>query len=155
MLLSETDPQLPGDPHLGMIQEKSCRLLFSPQAYVYNDSELLHYIRQLDEELESWRLSIAPPFRPRLSIPTECTSLIPPEMTTSQRVRLINLQLNYLHTLTTIHTTIRRCGDFDSNLPDDLHSVVHSSTDMSLEASRSTLRFLRAAIDLWEEEVVW
>lgn len=161
MLLPATGPQLPGDPHLGMIQERSCRTLFSPRAHLYSDSELLHHIRQLDEELESWRLSITPPFRPRLHIPADGGggggggSLIPPGMTTSQRVRLISLQLNYLHTLTTIHTTIRRCGDFDSDLPDDLHSVVHSSTDMSLEASRSTLRFLRAAIELWEEESVW
>ncbi|EGX96052.1 hypothetical protein CCM_00707 [Cordyceps militaris CM01] len=40
---------------------------------------------------------------------------------------------------------VRKCGasNEETALPEDLHSVVHSSVDLSLEAARSTLRFLR------------
>ena len=54
-----------------------------------------------------------------------------------------------------IHTMVRKCGDLERNLPDDLHSVVHSSADLSLEASRSIFRYMDTVVDFWQQESVW
>lgn len=59
---------LPNDPRLSMIKEKTCRLLYSPGAFRISDSQLLLNIRQLDNDLEQWRLAIPPVMRPRLAI---------------------------------------------------------------------------------------
>ncbi|POR33856.1 Uncharacterized protein TPAR_05949, partial [Tolypocladium paradoxum] len=148
----ELTRQLPNDPRLSMIKEKTCRLLYSPPAFRISDSQLLLNIRQLDDELEQWRLSIPPLIRPRLAIPSD-RPLLPPDASISQSIQCINLQLDYHYALTTIHTAVRRCGTTNEceSLPEDLHSVVHSSIDLSLEAGRSTLLFLRAPIDILEE----
>ncbi|KAH8672243.1 hypothetical protein BGZ61DRAFT_508882 [Ilyonectria robusta] len=143
------------DIDLARIKESAGRQLCSPRAFKYTEGELLSHVRQLDDELEEWRLSIEPPYRPRLSVPPDSSLLVPSSMRTEDRMRIINLQLDYLFTMIYIHTTVRKCGDFERNLPDDLHSVVHSSADLSLEASRSIIRFLESAVDFWEEESVW
>ncbi|SPO07034.1 uncharacterized protein DNG_09728 [Cephalotrichum gorgonifer] len=136
-----------------MIKEKTCRLLYSPRALRISDSQLLLNIRQLDHELEQWRRSIPVSIRPRLTIRSD-QPLPSPDISTSQIMQHIKLQLDYHYTLTVIHTAVRRCGptNEDESLPEDLHSVVHSSIDLSLEAGRSTLFFLRAAMDILEEE---
>ncbi|KAH6972881.1 hypothetical protein BKA56DRAFT_592967 [Ilyonectria sp. MPI-CAGE-AT-0026] len=147
----------PGDPGLSYLKEKTCRLLYSPQAYRMTDSQLLLHIRQLEDELERWRISIPPEFRPKLSIPPN-RSLLPVEMKTPQILRYINLQLEYHYLTTAIHTTVRRCGadrPEADDLPEDLHIVAHSSTDLTLEASRSTLLFLKAPISVLAEEAFW
>lgn len=75
--LQELDPNLaynnlhshtPGDPDLCRIKEKVYRLLFSPQAFSISDVVLISRIRQLDDDLECWRLSIPIQVRPKLSI---------------------------------------------------------------------------------------
>ncbi|CAG7951517.1 unnamed protein product [Penicillium olsonii] len=131
-------PHLPADPRLSLLKEKVCRRLFSAQALKNDNNQLLLNIRQLDEEIESWRLSIPLPFRPALfvsqSSPLSALGECSPHFN-----RLISLQLDYHHLMTVIHTTVRKCipdaGDGDQ----DLHHVVHSSFDLSLEASRSTI----------------
>ncbi|KAL4800997.1 hypothetical protein BDV19DRAFT_384008 [Aspergillus venezuelensis] len=76
-------------------------------------------------------------------------------MTLEDRTRTINLQLDYLFTMINIHTLVRKCGDLEANLPDDLHSVVHSSADLSIEASRSIFRFLPTVVDFWHGDSIW
>lgn len=143
------------DINLARIKENASRLLYSPRAFQYTEGELLSHARQLDDELEEWRLSIEPPYRPRLSVPPESSLSVPSSMRAEDRTQMINLQLDYLFTMISIHTTVRRCGDFERNLPDDLHSVVHSSADLSLEASRSIFRFMDSVVDFWKENSVW
>lgn len=156
-LLSNTNTaehtyQLSNDPRLSMIKEKACRLLYSPKAFQASDGETLLNIRQLDVELEQWRLAIPSLIRPRLAIPSG-QSLLPSDANMLQRIQCINLQLDYHYTLATLHTTVRRCGSTkeDESMPEDLHSVIHSSVDLSIEASRSTLIFFRTAIDILGE----
>lgn len=148
----ELTHHLPNDPGLSVIKEKACRLLYSAVAYNISDSQLLLHIRDLDDDLERWRLSIPVSTRPRLAIPSD-RPILPPDSSISQGIQYIKLQLDYLYTLTTVHTTVRRCGptNKDELLPEDLHSVTHSSIDLSLEAGHSTLSFLRAAIDILAE----
>ncbi|PLB53971.1 hypothetical protein P170DRAFT_451880 [Aspergillus steynii IBT 23096] len=135
----------------------------SNQAARYNQSrdtnlaqsELLAHVRQIDDELEEWRLSIEPGYRPRLSILSDSSLSVSRAMSPEDRTHAINLQLDYLFTMINIHTLVRKCGDLERNLPDDLHSVVHSSADLSIEASRSIFRFLETVVDFWQEDSVW
>ncbi|KAL3440376.1 hypothetical protein BJX65DRAFT_33389 [Aspergillus insuetus] len=143
------------DTNLAKIKETASRLLCSPRAFRYTESELLAHVRQLDDELEEWRMSIEPRSRPRLSIPPDYSLSTSATTTPEARTRTINLQLDYLFTMINIHTLVRKCGDLTRNLPDDLHSVVHSSADLSIEASRSIFRFLTTVVDFWREESIW
>jgi hypothetical protein len=75
-----------------------------------------------------------------------------------KNLQRINLQLEYHYTLTVIHATVRRCGAAlieGEDMPGDLHRVAHSSSDLTLEAGRATIMFLRAPIDRLREEAFW
>lgn len=143
------------DVNLARIKENASRLLCSPRAFKDTESELLAYVRQADDELEEWRLSSQPRYRPRLSILATSSFSLPAAMSLENQTYLINLQLDYLFTIINIHTLVRKCGDLQKNLPDDLHSVVHSSADLSIEASRSMFRILETLVDFWKEDSVW
>ncbi|KAF5635312.1 uncharacterized protein FTJAE_6475 [Fusarium tjaetaba] len=150
---------LPRDTNLARIKENASNILCSPRAFKYTEGELLAHVRQLDDELEEWRLSISASYRPRLSISSDLVFGLPASLTERDRMKerayFINLQLDYLFTIINIHTLVRKCGDFEENLPDDLHSVVESSADLSIEASRSIFRILNQIVELWEEDALW
>ncbi|RFU78136.1 fungal specific transcription factor [Trichoderma arundinaceum] len=147
-------PFLSGDTHLGMLKEKIFRLLYSPSALKILDSELLNRIRRLDDDLESWRLSLPVALRPKLSINHD----LPSTHTFSGYLRSVQLQLEYHYLLTVIHTPVRRFGaaqNAEASPPEELHSVMHSSIDLSLEASRSTLNLLNEPIAMLKQESFW
>ncbi|KAF5688007.1 hypothetical protein FDENT_5061 [Fusarium denticulatum] len=150
---------LPRDTNLARIKENASNILCSPRAFKYTEGELLAHVRQLDDELEEWRLSISASYRPRLSISSDLVFGLPASLNKRDRMKertyFINLQLDYLFTIINIHTLVRKCGDFEENLPDDLHSVVESSADLSIEASRSIFRILDQIVELWEEDALW
>lgn len=149
-------PFLPGDPHLGVLKERIFRLLYSPSALKIIDSELLTRIRQLDDELESWRLSVPSALRPKLSILPGHG--VPPTPSFLSYLRSVQLQLEYHYLLTIIHTPVRRFGaaqGAETSPPEDLHSAMHSSIDLSLEASRSTLNLLNEPIVMLKQEIFW
>lgn len=144
------------DLRLSLIKERIFRLLYSPQSIATSDSSLLTNIRHLDDELEKWRQSISLDIRPRLFI-TADYALLPPRLSTPQSIRHINLQLDHHYTLIAIHAAVRRTGSGtteNEDLPDDLHGVIHSSVDITLEAGRSTLLFLKAAIEVLQEDAI-
>lgn len=142
---TESVRDLTQDPHLSIIKDKACRTLHSPSTFKLQDSRLLWNIRELDDDLEKWRLSIPAWMRPQLTVQSTRLNM-PAQASELQKLQSINLQLDYLHMLINIHTTVRRCGTNhrDESMAEDLHSVVHSSIDLALEAARSTLRFLMA-----------
>lgn len=131
-----------GDPRLSRLKEKACQQLFSAQAAKETDNQLLLHIRQLDDEIESWRLSIPANFRPVLVVPQHLPSY-PLEVVAPCLIRQMCLQLEYHHIMTIVHTTVRKCTADTSDGIRDLHDVVHSSFDLSLEASRSTMWCLK------------
>jgi hypothetical protein len=143
------------DMNLAKIKENAVRMLCSPRAFKYTEGELLARVRELDDELEEWRLSVDLRYRPRLSIVTDLSFSLSSSMSLEDHTYLINLQLDYLFTIINIHTLVRKCGDLEENLPDDLHSVVHSSADLSIEASRSIFRILDTVVDFWKEDSVY
>ncbi len=152
-----TVQHIPGDLQLNRLKERAYSLLFSPRAFQMTDGELLLYIRQLDNELEDWRVSIPSNFRPKLSISQNCY-LLPHGMNLAQKVRCFYLQLEYHYLLIVIHTAVRRYGAETAeaeDLPEDVHIVMHSSIDLSLEASRSTLWLLKSSVTVLPEEAFW
>lgn len=143
---------LVGNITLSLLKEKVFRLLFSAQALKDNDNQLLLNIRQLDDEIERWRLSIPIDLRPILFIPQntspgKCDESIP------HIISRMSLQLDYHHLMTVIHTTVRKCTpEAGGAATQDLHEVAHSSFDLSLVASRSTFRCLRHLVSKFPEE---
>lgn len=140
-----------GDAHLSLLKEKIFRMLYAPSALGLPDHDLLARIRLLDDELESWRMTVPPELRPNLS------SSRAPCAKFSTFLRSIQLQLDYHYTITCIHTTVRRLGaaTHRDHLPEDLHSVMHSSMDLSLEASRSTLQMLSEPLPILQHNILW
>ncbi|KZL70896.1 fungal specific transcription factor [Colletotrichum tofieldiae] len=154
--ITNLTPHFWGDAQLGCLKEKIYRLLYSVHAMNDKDNQLLVHIRQLDDEIECWRLTVPVDFRPALSVSPE-TLIATSEMKTPQRKRYFHLLLEYWYLMIFVHTTVRRY-DAHAVIGDgsrDLHSVIHSSYDLSLEAGRSTLRCLRVFMntlsggDLW------
>ncbi|KAH8749492.1 fungal-specific transcription factor domain-containing protein [Diaporthe sp. PMI_573] len=149
-------PHLPGDPRLSHLKDKTCRLLYSAQALSKSDAELLRDIRELDDELEYWRLSIPPAFRPTLSI-SENMQVLLPKMKLPRSMRHISLHVEYHHLMTMIHKASGRCFPLqtDSDGREEWSGGVRSSVALSLEASRSTLIYLKAAVNGLAGEAFW
>jgi hypothetical protein len=144
------------DIRLSRVKEKVCRLLYSSYSFRVGDSQRLLHIRQLDGELEDWRLSIPADFRPKLAVSSGSTLFLP-TLNALQRRCCIKLQLEYHYLIMAIHTAVRRCGSAYAegvSIPEDLHSVFHSSLDLALEGSRSTLLLLKNPVVL-EQEAFW
>ncbi|EKJ67857.1 hypothetical protein FPSE_12005 [Fusarium pseudograminearum CS3096] len=155
-------PHLPGDPRLSHIKEKASRLLYSAQAARKTPAQLLFDIRDLDDELETWRKSIPQNFRPQLSIRNNYQVNVE-NMHLPRSMRSITLHLEYHHLLATIHRASGRCmhhpehekSNIDAEWPSNIESGVESSIALALEASRSTLLYLMAATDGLAGEAFW
>lgn len=149
-------PHLFGDPQLSKLKEIVYRTLYSARALSDVDSLLVH-VRHLDGEIERWRSSIPPDFRPTLVLPPTYLASGKREVKMLHCMRLVHLQLEYHHLLTIIHTTMRRyscalSGSVDEAKAQRFHTAIHSSFDVSLECGRSTLGCLRALIDAFSEQ---
>lgn len=159
-------PHFLGESQLSYLKEKVCRRLFSAPALKNNDDQLLLHIRELDDEVESWRLSVPTAFRPALSVSqknlSDLSEITDPEESDPEEnepsrcmpyiVRRMSLQLEYHHLMTIIHTAVRKCKPNATNATEDLHDVVHSSFDLALVASKSTLSCLKFLVDTIKEE---
>jgi len=142
------------DPSLSILKERIFHLLYTPRASEIHDRQLVLNMRHLDDELEQWRLSIPAEMRPRLSV-SSAQPLVAPGTGCSREGERVKLQLEHLYILTAIHAAVRRAGATigeGERLPDDLHSVIHSSVDITLEAGRSTLLCLEASMERLQED---
>lgn len=147
-------PAFPSDDNLGRIKERVCRLLYSPKAFKNFDIQVLHNIRYLDDEIEQWRLLIPPQRRPALISPSFLNSL----SSGSRHMHHVLLQLEYLHLMTVLHMAVRRfrvTSTDTSDIDEDHHRLIHSSVDISLEASRSIFACLRFMIDALAQRAFW
>ncbi|KAJ4341545.1 hypothetical protein N0V85_009859, partial [Neurospora sp. IMI 360204] len=203
--LDETSvPVLPGDLRLTLIKSKTCKLLYSASALRKSDAELLRDIRELDDELERWRLSVPERYRPALSLPRTspgglqrqrqgqegsekgsgggCYFQVPGHKQQEQEqeeqgqgqkkqghgygksydptisaesIRTILINLQYHHLVATIHQATGRCRAWqnrssmleentNARTGEMLMEGVSSSLALSVEASRSTLIYLRS-----------
>lgn len=147
-------PRLPGDLRLDMMNSKVFRLLYSMESRNKSDSELLRAIRELDAELEGWRLSIPANFAPSLVV----TRSSAPDKHASNCMSMlhIELQVQYHYLMTIIHSASGRCTiPSGAGAGSEQAFGVQSSLDLSVEASRSTLIFMKASTHKMAGEAFW
>ncbi|KAG5993089.1 hypothetical protein E4U43_003589 [Claviceps pusilla] len=140
---------LPSDLRLSMVKSKALQTLYSCTSLRMSDAELLKTIRELDEDLESWRMSIPETFSPSLSIRKDVK--LAQDASVSESMLLIQLHMDYHYLLNIIHSASGRCTFRDRNLT----FGVQSSFEISVEASRSTLIFLSATASGVAGEAFW
>jgi hypothetical protein len=138
----------PGHPWLSIIKSKAYSALYSTRAVGKTDAELLRDIRELDDDLERWRLSIPITHRPMLSF-TRAT--LPESATTMLSVML---HLDYNHCVAAIHHATSRCQAWSFGDHDEAEGV-GTSLALSIEASRSSLVFLQIAHHLIDDDSFW
>ncbi|KAK1979593.1 fungal-specific transcription factor domain-containing protein [Colletotrichum cereale] len=140
----------PDSLQLTIIKSKICRTLYSISALKKGDAELLRDIRELDDELESWRMSMPSSYRPTLTFPRGKVVVRNGRLGMEE----IILHFEYHYLMATIHRASGRCRCWASGESSGLEGV-SSSQALSVQASRSTLHFLRAAIHGVEQVAFW
>ncbi|ORY72148.1 uncharacterized protein BCR38DRAFT_331904 [Pseudomassariella vexata] len=145
-------PLLPGDLRLSIISSKTSKLLYSAEALHKSDAELLRDIRELDDELERWRVLIPADYRPTLS----CSRQFEPDSVanTPKMMHIIAIHFEYHFLMATIHHASCRCRAWASCESGEMEGI-SSSLALSVEASRSTLIYLRAAVHALYSEAFW
>lgn len=140
-------PLFPVDLRLSIIKSRAYSALYSFRALQKTDAELLKEIRELDDELERWRMSVPPEWRPTLSFSHET-----PDPNVS--MHSVMLRLNYHLCMTIIHMASSRCKSW-ANGQAGMVDGVSSSLALSVEASRSTLLYLEAAEHVLVDGIFW
>lgn len=148
-----SSPFLPGDLKLAMIKSKSLRLLYSTQALEKSDAQLLRDVRELDDELEEWRISLHLESRPTLSCRAE-DCVINPHVSIAQKMHHIITNFEYHYLVATIHRATSRCHSW-CNTDNSETEAASSSLALSVAASRSTLNYLRTAVQALAGEAFW
>ncbi|KAK0614905.1 hypothetical protein B0T17DRAFT_592780 [Bombardia bombarda] len=146
-------PILMGDLRLSIIKSKACNLLYSSQALRKSDAELLRDIRELDDELERWRLSIPPKHQPALAL-HQPHAMAEPKVEKSDSIRTMVINFEYHYLVTTIHRATGRCRAWAEGESFEMEGV-SSSLALSVEASRSTLIYMRSAMNSLLAEAFW
>ncbi|KAK4086446.1 fungal specific transcription factor domain-containing protein [Purpureocillium lilacinum] len=145
-------PWFPNDLRLSLIKSKAVDAIYSAVALRKSDAELLRAIRELDDELERWRVSIPADFSPALSV-RRAVQL--EDLDRSRSMLHIELHLDYHYLLNIIHVASGRCVFDRQGREKDKTYGVESSLDLSMEASRSTLIYLSAMAPRLAGEAFW
>lgn len=149
-------PFFPGELRLSRLKHRTYQLLYSAQALSKSNAEVIRAMLELDDELESWRLSIPEVFRPALSISDPKYPV--PDLKIQQQMQRNVLHLEYHHLMVKIHQASARCV---AKVPDlthyghERHAGVKTSMALCLEASRSTLSYLKAIMGCLAGEAFW
>ncbi|KAG7038518.1 fungal specific transcription factor [Colletotrichum scovillei] len=155
---------LPGDLRLSIIKSKACRLLYSVRLQQYSSNQqhhrptpnagLLREVRELDSELERWRLSIPARFRPMLlgrsySGNNNGACWLDPTLDASQRMHVMVLHFEYQHLVAALHRAaspwLTLGGEATVSTAATLPLGSSQSQTLSVEASRSCLKYFRDA----------
>ncbi|KAJ5200918.1 hypothetical protein N7449_005721 [Penicillium cf. viridicatum] len=140
-------PVFPFDLRLSLIKSRAHRELYSVSCLQKSDAELLKSIRELDDALEEWRLSVPPKWRPTMSFSSETSD---PNM----GMNTVMLRLNYHLCMTIIHQASGRCKAWMQG-QSGMMDGVSSSMALSVEASRSSLCYLEAAEHVVVDGIFW
>ncbi|KAL4924192.1 putative C6 transcription factor [Aspergillus undulatus] len=140
------NPIFPMDLHLSVIKARAYSALYSFKAMKKTDAEILRDIRELDDELERWRLSVPPKWRPTLSFSHERPD-------PNCNMHSVILRLNYHLCMTIIHQASSRCKSWATQ--GTVMDGVSSSLALSVEASRSTLLYLETSGHVLVDGVFW
>ncbi|KAE8362147.1 hypothetical protein BDV27DRAFT_166408 [Aspergillus caelatus] len=141
----------PIDLRLSMVKSQIFTALYSHRGLQKNDAEVVRSIRELDEELELWRMSMPSKLRPKLSFAKENSE--------DQRVDtmyLVLTHLNYYFCVNIIHLAGSRCEAWRStSTPAGMMDGLRLSLTLSVEASRSLLVFLHYSESLVSVGSFW
>lgn len=140
-------PMFPVDLRLSIIKSRAYSALYSFRGLQKTDAELLKEIRELDDELERWRMSVPPEWRPTLSFSHETPD-------PNVNMHSVMLRLNYHLCMTMIHQASSRCKSWVQGQGGMIEGV-SSSLALSVEASRSTLLYLESAEHVLVDGVFW
>ena len=143
----ELPPIFPVDLRLSIIKSHAYSTLYSFKALQNTDAELLKKIRELDDDLERWRMSVPLDLRPTLSF-----SHGRPDPNVS--MHSVFLRMNYHLCMTIIHQASSRCKAWSEGQGVMMEGV-RSSLALSVEASRSTLIYLETAEHVLMNGVFW
>lgn len=139
------------DPLLIKLKSRICRSLYSFSSQSKSDTDLLIIVRELDDELEQWRESLPPAYRPLMKVVPGSINPHNGKMRTMHRYMI---QFEYLHLLSAIHRASNRCSTWSTAAKSELQGI-SSSIDISVRASRSTLFLLQEAKDTLVAEAFW
>lgn len=157
--MSSDAVMIPGDPRLSIIMSQICKSLYSTSALRLDDTALLRNIRELDEVVETWRLSIPAPHRPSLRRNVQQPDSIAanhPSTSSHSHMDMLSsiMQLKYSHLLAAIHLACGHCKGWRDEGFDQMEGV-SSSIAISVEASRSLLVHLHADIAFYPSQAFW
>jgi hypothetical protein len=128
-------PIFPSDLRLSLIKSRIHRSLRSAPALQKSDAELLQSIRELDHELEVWKMSLPPQSRPTLGLPSDSPTA------DACGMRSVMLQLDCFQCFSAIHQASGRCKLWTDDQIGAMDGV-YLSLELCVEASRLSLLFL-------------
>ncbi|KAK9319400.1 hypothetical protein V1517DRAFT_332708 [Lipomyces orientalis] len=141
-------PLYPSDLQLSIIKSRAQSALYSVNTLHKSDAQLLRDIRELDDELERWRMSLPPHCRPTLAFSEDMPG------NSNMSMQTIILRLAYHHTVAIIHRASGRCRAWADYKSGEMEGV-SSSLALSVEASRSSLFYLRSAVHALASDCFW
>ncbi|KAJ6780286.1 hypothetical protein PWT90_07526 [Aphanocladium album] len=146
------DPFFPGDMELTKVKSKVICSLYGNRAWKKSVAELIRTIRELDAELENWRSSIPREFAPQLSVRKD--TRLASDLSRCMSMLHVELHLEYHHVLMVIHgaSGLSAVGNAPTG---NILPGVQSSSELSVEASRSTLVYLLASANRIASEAFW
>lgn len=144
-------PTFPSDLRLTIIKSRVLRALYSPEAANKPDADILRDVRELDDELERWRLSIPQHMRPNLS--SAQPSKFADCFNTSVGGILLFVHIEYLYLVCFIH---QACWRFEpQSLLGSQSQAMQSSLELSVQASRTILLYMRSWGKILHRAAFW
>lgn len=127
---------IPGDMRLTIIKSNMIRHLYCAKAFRTSEVDLLKHIRELDAELESWRISIPSEYRP--SLVSSYRMHLDSDWNKAKQCHVLVIHFEYYFLLSLIHSASGRCR-IPASGGVDHRANVSSCQHLALQASRSTL----------------
>ncbi|GJC77504.1 hypothetical protein ColLi_00342 [Colletotrichum liriopes] len=142
------------DMRLAILKSKVLKSLYSPTAFQKQDAYLLQTIRELDDELEKWRMSVDLAQRPTLGSLGDRACLVDQAIDLHTRMQRNVARFEFHYLLASIHRASGRCSSWMSGGTEDLTGI-SSSISIAVQASRMTIHHLCAVVDVVSEEAFW
>ncbi|KAJ6142976.1 hypothetical protein N7471_002429 [Penicillium samsonianum] len=139
----------PSDLRLIKIKSRAYSAFYRPGAIDKSDIELLKSIRELDDDLEKWRLSLPPKHRPTL--------FIFQQISTGNAIldmHFLIVRMDYHHCMAIIHQASGRCKAWAGN-HNNAAEGVGSSFTLAVETSRSSLLSLQSSLHVLPNGTFW
>lgn len=138
------------DLRLIKIKSRIYKVIYSQQAMQQPDACLIKTVRDLDEELEEWRLSIPLQHRPSLStVAQQVANTDLPFI-----LHAVNLQMDYYHCLTMIHRACCRCTVWSGGCT-TVFNGIRTSLKLAAQSSRASLTVLQNVLPKLPSGIFW